>query len=145
MKRRRPFEILVWLRSIEERRRRADVSNAQNVYQEAMARLEELKEKYRSERPAEESLTAAQLRSLQLRGLASNELLETAAAGVDQSRQRLDDGVDSWRKAAADLDAAERLELREKHEAARNARIAAERSLNDLQQVLRNEAKEDSQ
>lgn len=142
MKRRQPFEALAWLRSIEERRRRGDLGTAQQVYAEARARLEEMKERYRDERPIDVVLSAAQLRSLQLRGLASGELLESAAADMDRSRRRMDASVENWRKAAADLDAAEQLEQREKQESARNARIAAERSLSDLQQVLRNSDEE---
>ena len=137
MKRRNPFGAIVWLRSVEEKRKRSELGAAKQSFDDARARLEAMKERYRDDRALDEMLSPVQLRSLQLRGLASLELLEAAAEAVDRSRRELDARAEAWRKAAADSDAAERHQLHEKQEAARHARMAAERSLSDLQPLLR--------
>jgi flagellar biosynthesis chaperone FliJ len=137
VKRRSPFEVLAWLRSVDERRRRAELGVARTAYEDARARLEEMKARHLESLTAGEVLSAAELRSLQLRGLASAEILAVAAEERERTRHALEDRADGWRKAAADLDAAERLETQQKREAARRASVAAERSLNDLQVVLR--------
>ncbi len=137
MKRRNPFEALVWLRSVDERRRRAELGVARRSFDEAKARLEEMKARHREALSADEVLTPVELRSLQLRGLASAELLSVAAEESERNRSALEDRTDGWRRAAADLDAAERLETKQKQDAARRARLAAERSLSDFQAVLR--------
>jgi hypothetical protein len=137
VKRRNPFEALVWLRSVDERRRRAELGVARRSFGEAKARLEEMKARHREELAADEVLTPVELRSLQLRGLASAELLSVAAEESERNRSALEARADGWRRAAADLDAAERLETKQKQDAARRARVAAERSLSDLQAVLR--------
>lgn len=142
MRRRTPFEVLAWLRSVDERRRRADLGVARAAYEDARIRLEEMKARHREEVPAADVLSAAELRSLQLRGLASAEMLAVAAEERERTRRALEDRADGWRKAAADLDAAERLETQQKQEAARKARLAAERSLSDLQAALQRTERE---
>ncbi len=137
IKRPNPFYALMRLRSVEERRRRADLASARRIHEEARGRLEEMRDRYRSELPVEEILTPLELRSLQLRGLSSHEILAAAAEEHERTRTRLEAAAAKWRKASADLDAAERLDQKHRDEVARRARMAAERSLDDLQVLLR--------
>lgn len=137
MKRENPFSVIVRLRSLDERRRRVDLATARAVHDKARERLEEMKAKYREELSLDEILTPVELRSLQLRGLGSYELLVIAAEEHERTRQQLERRADAWRKSANDLDAAERLDGRRREDLARHARTAAERSLDDLMVVLR--------
>ena len=136
MRRGNPFDVLVRLRKIDERQRRAAVAAARQAHEEARERLEDYKERHRNSLRLDEMLTPAELRSLQLRGLQSHEDLVVAADAYARARVTLDDRIDGWRKSAEDLDAAERLDQRRKDEAARLARVAADRSLDELLAML---------
>ena len=136
-KRPNPFDALLRLRSVEERRNRAKLAEARRVHEEARARLEEMKERYREQLTPEEILSPVELRSLQLRGMSSHEILVEAAEEHERTRRHMERAASDWRRAAEDLDAAERLEQKRKDEMARRARMAAERSLDDLQVILR--------
>jgi hypothetical protein len=132
MKRSNPFDVLVRIRKIEERQQRASLAAARQAHEQARDRLEEYKERHRKALEIDEMLTPVELRSLQLRGLQSHEDLLAAAEHYARARRSLDDRIDGWRRSAESLDAAERLDQRRKDESARLARVAAERSLDDL-------------
>ena len=136
MTRGNPFDVLVRLRKIDERQRRAALAAARQAHEEARERLEEYKERHRQSLELDEMLSPVELRSLQLRGLQTHEDLVAAADTYARAQITLDDRIDGWRRSAEDLDAAERLDQRRKDESARLARVAADRSLDELLAVM---------
>lgn len=132
MTRGNPFDVLVRLRKIDERQRRAALAAARQAHEDARERLEEYKERHRQSLELDEMLSPVELRSLQLRGLQTHEDLVAAADTYARARITLDDRIDGWRRSAEDLDAAERLDQRRKDESARLARVAADRTLDEL-------------
>ncbi len=137
MRRGNPFDVLVRLRRIDEKHRRAAIAAARHAHEQARDRLEDYKERHRKALELEDMLSPIEIRSLQLRGLRSHEDLIAAAEDYARARRSLDERLDAWRRSAEDLDAAERLDQRRKEESARLARVAAERSLDDLLITLR--------
>ena len=136
MARRNPFIVLSRLRAIDEKMQRAELAAAKSAHDEARERLEAYKAKHREEAPVEELLSPVELQSLRMRGIVSHEALVRAADEYERSRKHLETKADSWRRAANDLEAAEDLEARKRDEAARHARIASERTLDDLMGML---------
>jgi flagellar biosynthesis chaperone FliJ len=136
MKKRNPFNVLVRLRSIEEKQARASLANTRHAHEQARRKLEELKERHREDIDVGEILGAVNLRSLQLRGLGSLEMVNAAAQVYKQSERALYAKSEAWRRSAADLDAAERLDEKKKQEVAREAAKTAEKSLDDLMGML---------
>ncbi len=135
-RRRNPFSILARLRSIDERIARTELATASESRRRAQERLDHFKRQYREQTPVEERLSPSQLMSLRLRGIKSREQLVEAANEYERADAALETRTDSWRSAASDLDAAERLEGRVKERQARDARVAAERALDDLFSML---------
>ena len=135
-RRRNPFTILGRLRSIDERIARTELATASESRRRAQERLDHFKQQYREQTPVEERLTPGQLMSLRLRGIKSHEQLVEAANEYERTDAALEERTDRWRSAAADLDAAERMEARVKERQARDARLAAERALDDLFSML---------
>ncbi len=136
MTKRNPFNVLVRLRAIEEKQARASLANTRQAHDRARRKLDELREKQSQELPVEEILGVAQLRSLQLRGLGSHEMLVAAAQVVQQSERAMHVKSDAWRRAAADLDAAERLDEKKNQEMAQEAAKSAEKAMDDLMGML---------
>lgn len=136
MARRNPFVVLARLRSIDEKMERIELAAARSAHDEARERLDAYKAKHRESVPIEDLITPVELRSLQLRGIVSHEALLRAADEYDRSRKQLEARTESWRRAAADLEAAEKAEARRRDDAVRQARTAAERSLDDLLGML---------
>ena len=136
MTKRNPFNVLLRLRAIDEKMARASLANTRQAHERARQKLEELKEQHRESLQVEEVLGAAQLRSLQLRGMGSHEILTAAAQVVQQSERAMHAKADAWRRSAADLDAAERLDEKKRTEIAQEAAKAAEKSLDDLVGML---------
>ena len=133
---RNPFDVLVRLRKIDEKMARAELANKRQAHDAARRKLEELKAKHNEELDVEEMLGPVNLRSLQLRGMGSYELLQAAAEVYQHSERSMRAKADAWRRAASDLDAAERLDERRKQELAREAAKSAEKSLDDLMGML---------
>jgi flagellar export protein FliJ len=138
MKKRNPFNVLVRLRSIDEKQARASLANTRQAHEQARKKLEELKERHREDVDLGEVIGAVNLRSLQLRGMGSHELVTAAAQAYQQSERAMSAKSEAWRRAAADLDAAERLDEKKKQEMAREAAKSAEKSLDDLMGMLHN-------
>ena len=136
MKKRNPFNVLVRLRSIDEKQARASLANTRQAHDQARKKLEELKERHREDIDVGEIMGAVNLRSLQLRGMGSQELVAAAAEAFQQSERAMHAKSEAWRRAAADLDAAERLDDKKKKEAAREAAKSAEKTLDDLMSML---------
>ena len=136
MARRNPFVVLARLRSIDEKMERVELAAARSAHDEARERLDAYKAKHRESIPIEDIISPVELRSLQLRGIVSHEALLRAAEEFERSREQLEVKTESWRRAAADLEAAEAAEARKRDDAARQARTAAERSLDDLLGML---------
>lgn len=136
MKKRNPFNVLVRLRSIDEKQARASLANTRRAHDQARKKLEELKERHREDIDVGEIMGAVNLRSLQLRGMGSQELVAAAAEAFQQSERAMHAKSEAWRRAAADLDAAERLDDKKKKEAAREAAKSAEKTLDDLMSML---------
>lgn len=140
--RKNPFDVLVRLRKIDEKMARAELANKRRTHELARHKLEELKAKHTEELEAEELLGAVNLRSLQLRGMGSYEMLMQAAEVFQHSERAMRAKADAWRRAASNLDAAERLDERRKQELAREAAKAAEKSLDDLMGMLHSRPKD---
>jgi flagellar export protein FliJ len=136
MIKRNPFNVLVRLRAIEEKQARASLANTRQAHDRARQKLDELKEQQLDELAVEEILGAAQLRSLQLRGLGSHEMLVAAAQVVRQSERAMSVKSAEWRRAAADLDAAERLDEKKRQQLAQEAAKASEKAMDDLVAML---------
>lgn len=136
MKKRNPFTVLTRLRAIEEKQARASLATTRQAHEQARQKLEELKERHREELDPGEVMGAVNLRSLQLRGLGSYEMVSAAAQVFQQSERKMNAKTDAWRRAASDLDAAERLDDKKKQEIAREAAKSAEKSLDDLMAML---------
>ncbi len=136
MKRKNPFDVLVRLRSIDERVARARLASTRQAHDKARRKLEELKAKHSEDIDPGEILGSVNLRSLQLRGLSSYEMVTEAAEVFRRSERAMNAKSEAWRRAAADVDAAERLDERRKQEMAREAAKAAEKSLDDLFSML---------
>jgi flagellar biosynthesis chaperone FliJ len=132
MMRRNPFDVLLRLRKIDEKIARAKLANTRQAHDRARRKLEELKAKHREDIDVGELLGPVNLRSLQLRGMGSFELLSEAAEVYRRSERAMNAKADAWRRAASDVDAAERLDERRKQELARDAAKAAEKNLDDL-------------
>lgn len=133
---RNPFNVLVRLRSIDEKQARASLANSRHAHEQARKKLEELKAKHREDIDVGEILGPVNLRSLQLRGMGSYELVAAAAQTFQQSERTMASRSEAWRRSAADLDAAERLDEKRKQEMAREAAKSAEKSLDDLMGML---------
>lgn len=132
MRRKNPFDVLVRLRKIDEKMARASLATTRQAHDKARRKLEEYKAKHREDIDVGELLGPVHLRSLQLRGMGSLELLQEAAAVYTNSERAMNAKADAWRRAAADVDAAERLDDHRKQELAREAAKSAEKSLDDL-------------
>lgn len=131
-----PFDVLVRLRSIDEKQARAALANTRQAHERARKKLEDLKAKHREDVDVGEILGPVNLRSLQLRGMGSFEMVAAAAQSFQLSERALHAKSDAWRRTAADLDAAERLDEKRKQELAREAAKSAEKSLDDLMGML---------
>ena len=131
-----PFDVLVRLRSIDEKQARAALANTRQAHERARKKLEDLRAKHSEDVDVGEILGPVNLRSLQLRGMGSFEMVAAAAQSFQLSERALHAKSDAWRRTAADLDAAERLDEKRKQELAREAAKSAERSLDDLMGML---------
>ena len=140
--RKNPFDVLVRLRKIDEKMARAELANKRRAHELARRKLEELRAKHTEELDVEEMLGPVNLRSLQLRGMGSYEMLQEAAEVYQHSERSMRAKADAWRRAASDLDAAERLDERRKQQLAREAAKAAEKSLDDLMGMLHSRPKD---
>ncbi len=134
--RKNPFDVLVRLRKIDEKMARAELANKRRAHDQARRKLEELKSKHREEIDVGELLGPVNLRSLQLRGMGSYEMLTEAADVYRHSERAMHAKAEAWRRAASDVDAAERLDERRRKELARDAAKAAQKSLDDLMGML---------
>ncbi len=136
MRKKNPFDVLVRLRKIDEKIARAELANKRQAHEQARRKLEELKAKHREDVDVGELLGPVNLRSLQLRGMGSYEMLSAAAEVYQNSERAMHAKAEAWRRAASDVDAAERLDEHRKQELARDAAKAAEKSLDDLISML---------
>lgn len=134
---RNPFTSLVKIRSIREQRSRADLGRAQLVQQEALDRLEEMKQRFSSAPGLPASLNAVQLRALQLTGVTEHERLVAAGDALAEASRNTGEKAARWRVSAGELDAAERLDQRKKEQAAHSAAKASERAMDDLLNTIR--------
>ncbi len=132
MKRKNPFDVLVRLRKIDEKMARAQLATTRQSHEKARRKLEELKAKHREDIDVGEMLGPVNLRSLQLRGMGSYEQLTEAARVYQNSERAMNARSEAWRRAAADVDAAERLDDKRRQDLAREAAKSAEKSLDDL-------------
>lgn len=132
MRRKNPFDVLVRLRKIDEKLARASLATTRQAHDKARKKLEEYKTKHREDIDVGELLGPVNLRSLQLRGMGSLEMLQEAATVYRNSERAMNTKADAWRRAAANVDAAERLDDHRKQELAREAAKSADKNLDDL-------------
>lgn len=137
MKRRRSLVRLVRLREIRELQARRALGEANR---RALVAKRELDEREREQREAPELpviLSPVQLRALQLSGIRSLELIAEAAAAYQASLEAAERARLGWTDARSRLESAKRLDQRRREEALRCARLAAQRSLDQLMLTLR--------
>lgn len=138
MSRRPPLWGLLRMRRARRQQARGELGQAQVSEKVARTRLAELRAAQdRSRLDPALVLRPAQLRALHLQGIRSGELLDEAARLHVAATERLDAATDGWKKATAEADAAETLAARRRERTARDARVAAERALDDLNGMLR--------
>ena len=140
--RKNPFDVLVRLRKIDEKMARAELANKRRAHDLARRKLEELKAMHREDIDVGELLGPVNLRSLQLRGIGSYEMLVEAAEVYQNSERAMHAKAEAWRRAASDVDAAERLNERRRQELAREAAKASEKALDDLMGMLHSRPKD---
>jgi flagellar biosynthesis chaperone FliJ len=128
---------LVRLREIREQQARRALGEANRRALAAREALEAREEAHRRTPELPAVLTPVQLRALQLQGIRSLELIAEAAAAHAASLEEVERARHSWREAHGELESAKRLEHRRREEATRRARLAAQRSLDQLMLVLR--------
>jgi flagellar biosynthesis chaperone FliJ len=135
---RNPVASLLRLRSIREKQARRFLSQTQQEAMEAQRHVAERREQYERRPTGEGSmLTPLQLRTLQLQGIRSLELLAEAAAAYEHAELAKESARLSWMNAQTDLKSAEQLDQRRREEGALQARIASQRSLDELSVMMR--------
>lgn len=120
------------LRKIREQKARAAMLREQLARAQASRDVRERRDALSAIRQPVDDIRPSTLRSLQLRGLAANELLDQA---VDQERDiitRLEESRRHWHRTVAERDATEELLARRSQAAAYLARVAADRALDHL-------------
>lgn len=138
MSKRNPVASLLRLRSIREKQARRSLSEAQQVALDAEQRMEYRRDQYASRPTGEGSvLSPLQLRTLQLQGIRSLEMLAEAAVEYEHAELARKSARLSWMNSQSDLKSAERLEQRRREEGALQARIASQRSLDELSVMMR--------
>lgn len=125
------------LRALNERRARGALSQAE-MDLDARRREFERRQSEPPVRPPSEVLTPLQLRILALQGVRSQELLLEAAAEQERAQLRRAEAHEQWSQASIEHKSTERLQERRQAETALQARMAAERVLDELV-VLRRE------
>jgi flagellar biosynthesis chaperone FliJ len=128
---------LVRLREIREQQARRALGEANRRALAAREALEAREEAHRRVPELPEVLTPMQLRALQLQGIRSLELIAEAAAAHAASLEEAERARRDWQQAHGQVESAKRLEQRRKEEAVRRARLAAQRSLDQLMLTLR--------
>lgn len=119
------------LRALAERKARGELAHAEREVALSEEMLARRREAPLPEFPAE-SLTPLQLRALSLQGVRSHELLQQAAAEAERTRAARDEKHDHWSQASKEHKSAERLDERRRTQIAEQARIAAERALDEM-------------
>ena len=126
------LEAVVRLRVIREQRARATVLKERLEQEEAVRKVHERRAALAAVRMPGEEIRPATLRSMQLRGLAAGELLDSAAEEQRISTERLEDARRQWHRVVAERDATDELLKRRSEASAHLARMASERSLDRL-------------
>lgn len=132
MKKRNPIATVLRLRQIIERKKRADLGVAQAELADAEETLAQRRARLLRSMHEGAELPPALLRALHLQGIDSVEHIELAAREVESATQRMLNERSEWQAAAADLDATEELERRQKRNHAIKARAASERALDEI-------------
>ena len=135
MKARNPLTALLRLRTARERRARGELGLAHEAEAAALAHLEEVRARIGAALPSD-TLRPAQLRTLHLQGIRTQELVAEAARHHEEARVETDRAAERWRKRAAEADGIEQLEADRSRRAAAKARAAADRGLDDLMALL---------
>lgn len=134
---RNPFEVLHRLRSVNERRRRAELATAHLDEERARRLMEDVRASLEEPHEIGDRISRLQLRALQIRGITSNEMLDMAAREYESARKNTRVAAGAWRKSVGDADAAEKLATQRREKIAREASASAERMLDDLMTIRR--------
>jgi flagellar biosynthesis chaperone FliJ len=120
------------LRELTERRALGAVAGGQRdvlaAKEELAARVQEIQA---LSSPAGRPLSALELRTLELRGLAHHDLVVDATSEVELAEDRQAELIRAWSHASAQRKSVERLTERRRVEAAHAARAAADRALDE--------------
>lgn len=137
MKRKDRIKAFTRLRSYREKQARGELGETQRAAQEAHEKLAADRDRHDSQPPLPPRLTPLQLRTLQLQGIKSLELLGAAAAVFEAARLESEAARIRWRRSKDDLRSAEKLEHRRTEEAAYEARVASQAAMDQLVLLLK--------
>lgn len=137
MRRKDRIEALARLRSYREKRARGELAETQRAVTDAAEEVASKRDDHESQPPLPPRLTALQLRTLQLQGIRSLELLGEAAAAYEAACLRSEEARSRWRRSKDELRSAEKLEHRKSEEAAHEARVASQAALDQLVLLLK--------
>ena len=132
MIRRNPATVLMRIRSFAESEALRRLGAARTREEAAILERAAREHEYMTRPTADGLISPVELRALQLQGMGSVEFLAAAAAACRRAQDVSDETRRVWLKARNDLESVKRLDQRRKHDAARAARRAAERSLDRL-------------
>ena len=119
------------LRSLAERKARGELAHAEREVVLAEQMLRRRVEAPLPDVPAD-VLSPLQLRALALQGVRSHELLQQAAAEAERNRKVRDEAHQHWSETSKEHKSAERLDERRRSQMAEQARMAAERALDEM-------------
>lgn len=119
------------VREIRERQERARLAQADGEMRDAHESLEDRRARGVPQ-PPQERMSPLALRVLALQGVRSVELIEEAAAEYERTQMHRAEVHSDWSRASVAKKSVDRLEERQRTEAALQARQAAERSLDEL-------------
>ena len=130
-----PLAALLRLRTSLERRARGELGLAHEAEAAALARLEAVRARIGDAVPSD-TLRPAQLRTLHLQGIRTQELVADAARQHESARVDTERAAERWRNRSAEADGVEELLADRSRRAAAKARVAADRGLDDLMAML---------
>jgi hypothetical protein len=140
MIRRNPAAALMRIRAFKENEALRRLGAARTREEEAAAERAAREHDYLNRPTADGLLSPVELRALQLQGVRSVEMLSAAAAVSRRAQDLTDETRRMWLKARDELESVKKLDQRRRHDAARAARRAAERTLDRL--VIENQGRD---
>lgn len=120
------------VRKILERRALGELAEGRRALVDAEATVAEREAAHRQRPAGPPTVSALELRALQLQGLGSHELVEAATGARDVAEHRVEELWTAWSLASIQRKSVERLEERQAHEQATAAEQATARALDEM-------------